>query len=54
MGPSAWPLTWINMLGDFGVNFANVDDLYFSSLELYAHGIISLAGLKEKVVKETQ
>jgi hypothetical protein len=36
------------MLGDFDVNFADVDNLYnFSSPEPYAHGIIPLGGLKE-------
>ena len=37
----------VKMLRDFDLNFANVDNLYFSLPRPYAHGIMPLEGLKE-------
>ena len=39
----------IQMLGDLDVNFANVDNCYFSLLEPYAHGFIHLGTLKDRL-----
>ena len=42
MGSRAWS-------GYFDVNFANVDNLYFSLLEPYAHGFMHLGTLKDRL-----